>query len=1077
MTGHAPSLAKITRPSQPGVLSRKRLFALLDQRRSNSVVWVMGPAGSGKTTLVSSYLDAREIDCLWYEVDQGDADIATFFYYMGQVVQEEQATGQRALTRWSPEYVGELSTFTRRYFRELFGRMSAPFAVVFDGYQEVPPQSSFHEVIRDGLAEIPEGGCAIIISRTDPPSTMARFRANGRMDVLGWNELCLSREESDAIVRMRGYELSEDALSRLYLKTEGWAAGLVLMLEHARIEGWATELPVASTPQVVFDYLAGEIFQQANRKVQDFALRTAALPQMTASMARELSGHPKAAEILTNLTQSHDFVTARRAKPEPVYQYHPLLREFLLNRARENFTETTYTELHRKAASLLEANGQVEDAVAVLVELEDWETLNRIIRAHAVPMLDNGRGETLAQWLESLPADMLQHDPWMLYWMGACRFAYTPRESRRLYEQAFELFNAGARQNAKGLLLACSGVMDAILYELDDLALLDRWIPQLTELVKRYPDQVSDNVEARVTSSLFMSMVLRQPHHPDVEYWVERAITVSQSISDPSLRMQVELFVAISFMWTGRFARAFEVIERMRALGQSPEVSPLALITLRNVESMYYMLIGSHGPCLEAVYDGLEIARASGVHIWSSQLLANGVAGALGGGDLDTAERLLVELEGRRERTRRLDRCLFHYFSAWHAMLRKDLLRAYQHQKAALRLATEVGVPFFEILARLGLAQVLFQCGDDHKGAMHLQQVHSIAREIRNYWLEFMSLIAYAQIALDHGRKRSGLNSLRYAMGLGREYGYTHFLWWQPEVMGRLCTSALEAGIEVDYVKDLIRKRNLVPEGTVQHVDTWPWRFRIFTLGQFTVHHDDEPRALPRKSQGRPIELLKTLAAYGGREVSVDRLADVLWPRIDSDYAHRSFTTTLHRLRKLLGLDEALVLRDGCLSLNPRYCWLDTWAMEQVLDEINGLLRSPRPGGCAATEEAVTAVAERLMRLYRGPFLANDDHPTYASCRERLRSRLLRSLGEVGQYWQERGRWEKAVEYYQRGLEVDGVAEGLYRHLMVCYQRLGRLAEAIEVYNRCHKTLAAVLHVAPSRETTAIYDGLLKRGA
>ena len=71
MTGHAPSFAKITRPSQPGVLPRKRLFALLDQRRSSSVVWVMGPAGSGKTTLVSSYLDARDIDCLWYQVDQG----------------------------------------------------------------------------------------------------------------------------------------------------------------------------------------------------------------------------------------------------------------------------------------------------------------------------------------------------------------------------------------------------------------------------------------------------------------------------------------------------------------------------------------------------------------------------------------------------------------------------------------------------------------------------------------------------------------------------------------------------------------------------------------------------------------------------------------------------------------------------------------------------------------------------------------------------------------------------------------------------------------------------------------------
>jgi LuxR family maltose regulon positive regulatory protein len=1073
MTGRAPSLVKTTPPSLPVVLPRERLFALLDHGRQSSLTWVSGPPGAGKTTLVSSYLDARGISCLWYQVDQADGDIATFFYYMGQTAPHREVAARSRLPRWSSEYLGDLSAFARRYFRTLFERMEAPFAVVLDSYQEVPPQSSFHEVVRDLFAEIPKDCCAIVISRADPPPAMARLRANRTLEVLGWNELRLTREESDGIVRMRGRDLPEEGLARLYHKTQGWPAGLVLMLEHVPTEGWPTELPAVSTPQVVFDYLAGEIFQRANRKVHDFALRTACLPQMTAAMARELSGQSQAAQILEELTRTYSFVTARQAGAELVYEYHPLLREFLLARARESLSEESYVELYRKAAALLEANGRVEDAVAVWIEVEEWDALNRIIREHAVAMLDAGRGETLVQWLENLPAEMLRADPWMLYWLGACRFPYAPRESRRLYERAFELFKASGESHAKGLLLACSGVMDAILYELDDLALLDRWIPELTGLVKRYPDSVSGNVEARVTSSLFMSLVLRQPNHSDIEYWVDRAITVSRSIFDPSLRMQVELLVAISFMWTGRFERALEVIERMRELGQSPEVSPLALITLRNVESMYYMLIGLREPCLEAVYDGLGIARTSGVHIWSGQLLANGVAGALGGGDLEIAERLLGQLEGEREGTRRLDRCLYHYFSAWHAMLRKDLVRAYQHQKKALRLANEVGVPFFEVLARLGFAQVLFQCGDERKGAAHLQQVHSIAREIKNRWLEFMSLLAYAQIALEHGRKRSGLNSLRYAMGLGREYGYTHFLWWQPEVMGRLCAHALEAGIEPDYVKDLIRKRGLAPGSAAQHIDAWPWRFKVFTLGRFTLLREDEPCATPRKSQGRPVELLKTLIAFGGREVSVDRLADALWPRVDSDYAHRSFTTTLHRLRKLIGADEVLVLQDGCLSLAARHCWVDTWALEQALGEIDHLLRGPDD---RVAEGAVTMLAERVMALYRGPFLASElEHPAYMGYRDKLRSRLLRCLGEVGRYWEKRGRWDTALEYYQRGLEVDGVAEGLYRHLMVCYQRLGRLAEGIEVYNRCRKTLAAVLDISPSRETTAIYDALVQR--
>jgi len=75
--------AKITRPHLRGVLPRLRLFHQLDQGRKRSLIWVTGPPGAGKTTLVSSYLDARKRRSLWYQIDAGDADVATFFHYLG----------------------------------------------------------------------------------------------------------------------------------------------------------------------------------------------------------------------------------------------------------------------------------------------------------------------------------------------------------------------------------------------------------------------------------------------------------------------------------------------------------------------------------------------------------------------------------------------------------------------------------------------------------------------------------------------------------------------------------------------------------------------------------------------------------------------------------------------------------------------------------------------------------------------------------------------------------------------------------------------------------------------------------
>ncbi|MEE8055313.1 MAG: BTAD domain-containing putative transcriptional regulator [Gammaproteobacteria bacterium] len=1067
------SLAKTTRPTLARVLPRKRLFSILDRGRQRPVIWVTGPPGSGKTTLIASYIDSKNLRCTWYQIDHGDSDVATFFYYMGLATADQIDAKTKRLPLFTPEYQRDLTTFTRRYFQTVYEQIESPFALVFDGYHDIPSQSALHDVMRDALSEVPPQTCVIVISRSDPPPAMARLRANSEMEVLGWQDLRLTQSESNAIVKLKGLDLSEQALTDLYAKTQGWAAGLVLMLEQAKTEGSIAQSLNVSTPQLVFDYLAGEIFQKSDKRTQEFLLKTALLSQMTPRMAKELTAQNDAGTILAELSRNNYFTSVRPSDPEPIYEYHPLFKEFLLSHITEVFNENQRTELQREAAALLEDAGRVEDAVALLCEVGDWQQMTRIVNTHAVAMLDHGRGETLAQWLEDLPKEELQKHPWTLYWLGASRLPFAPRESRNLFVRAFELFSQQEDPDPKGLLLACSGAMDAILHELDDLALLDRWITELDALLKTYPDFPSEGVEARVTCSMFWSLILRQPDHPDIGYWLDRAFTVSRAQGDPNLRMSVELYVAVSYMWVGAFADASEVIDSMRKLAESPEVSPLSLTTLKYVESMYYMLNAEGEPCLKAVHDGLAIADATGVHVWRYQFLVTGAGGALGAGDLDTAEQLLRQVESHHEGASRLDMCLYHYYSAWYAMLRRDTLKAFEHQKVALKLAIDLGSPYFEVLCRLASAQVLVEFGEERKVIAHLRQVHSIARNIKSHLLEFMCLLSYAQMALEHGRQRSGLNSLRYALELGRQYGYRHFLWWRPSVMAQLCAYALDADIEVSYVQSLIQKRGLVPENLPVTADGWPWQFKIFTLGRFQVLKDERPLGFFAKLQRKPIELLKALIAFGGQEVHEDHLSEALWPRIDADYAHRSLTTTLHRLRKLLGEDKAIVLQDGRLSLNPSYFWIDTWAFEQVLEKIDDVFKKPQKN---ISPETITSLTERVFTLYKDPFMASErEQPWYVTLRERLRNKFLRYMGKLARYWEENGYLDRAVEVYQRSLEADDLAEGFYQRLMLCYRELGRGADAVDVYNRCRKTFLAVLKIEPSPKTKAIYEKLLHK--
>jgi len=240
------------------------------------------------------------------------------------------------------------------------------------------------------------------------------------------------------------------------------------------------------------------------------------------------------------------------------------------------------------------------------------------------------------------------------------------------------------------------------------------------------------------------------------------------------------------------------------------------------------------------------------------------------------------------------------------------------------------------------------------------------------------------------------------------------------------------------------------------------WPLKIHTLGRFEILSAEASPRKSRKAQQKPLQMLKALIAFGGRNASKGSLVDILWPDSEGDTANQSFATTLHRLRKLLGNKNAINLHESLVSLDPEVCWLDTWAFESLVDESTVDLESnPR-----LLEEAVS--------LYRGHFLpADEGEPWTASTRERLRSKFLRSVEKLCHLYQERGDIERAVDCYHNALEVDDLSERLYRNLMTCHNMLGQKAAAVSVYNRCCRVFTASLGVGPSEETEAVYRSIV----
>jgi DNA-binding SARP family transcriptional activator len=69
-------------------------------------------------------------------------------------------------------------------------------------------------------------------------------------------------------------------------------------------------------------------------------------------------------------------------------------------------------------------------------------------------------------------------------------------------------------------------------------------------------------------------------------------------------------------------------------------------------------------------------------------------------------------------------------------------------------------------------------------------------------------------------------------------------------------------------------------------------------------------------------------------------------------------------------------------------------------------------------------------------------------------------------------RWDLAADLYARLLELDNLAEPVYRRLMLCHRELGETAEALRVFRRCRHLLSVVLGTGPSAQTRAVYATL-----
>jgi DNA-binding SARP family transcriptional activator len=1045
---------KITRPRLHGVVSRERLFHRIADFTS-PIVWMAAPPGAGKTTLVASFVEGRRLSTIWYQLDSSDRDPATFFHYLARAVSHSGLSRRKTLPALPTEPSADLAAFARRYFRELFEQLPDVAVLVLDNYQDAA-DPLLDGVLREAFEQVPDGIKVIVASLSDPPQTLARLVANRVISVMDAEELLFTWDEARQILSPR-VAMDDETLRALHERSGGWAAGLVLMSEHARRLGRRDIASLTESPAAVFDYFAGEIFVHARPEHQRVLMLAALLPRITAKAAEAASGCRDADRVLEQLYRRHLFID-RRQGSEIVYQFHGLFRSFLQARGRDCLSREERAQAAMRVATLLEADGHLEEAVGLYLDAGQPALATRLILQQAPTLYEQGRWRTLLDWITALPPDVHEATPWLAYWVGACEVWIDPPTARVRLEEAFRAF--AASDDPAGQTLAAGALSRACILDADWSA-LDKWISALEQLCEHDADALAPQIRLIGLSRLLYATFARQPRHPCLAEWAERTVALLGTSADGNEVILAAFSLMMYYNWTGVTSRQEEIVRRIKPLLAKPELlSSVSLTYWKWVYSGYLLRVGTPRESLAVIDEALELARNSGLTI-AMVIRRHRLAPLLTMLDLSAAEVEIKALDPAPHVEP------YYEMKSWLGLQRGNLTLAEQDAHTALQLAVDRGRTYYLILDHLLLATVRAEAGQ-HDGALsHIAIYREQTSGIDGPLHEYQASLVEAYVALQQDNSTRCHERLRAALQIGQDQRYRTHGSWCRRMMARLYAEALRQDIAAGYVQDVIRQLELTPESP--DIESWPWPIRIYAMGQFEVMKDGELLRFEGKAQRKPMGLAKVLVALGEGGARIEQLVDILWPEPSKGDGQKALDITIHRLRALLGSDDALQVNNRRVSFNPKQVWVDLWALERALAPLIPAVNAVEPD-IAQLE----AAAPQVLKVYRGHFLAGEkEEPWQLPVRNRLSGRFQRFAIRLGEHWEAKGAWSRAAELYARVIELDPLAETFYRRQMKCLHRQRRRPEALEVFRRCRHTLSVVLGVKPADETDALYRQLL----
>jgi LuxR family transcriptional regulator, maltose regulon positive regulatory protein len=413
---------------------RLRLDARLDEGLLPGcrLVLVTAPAGFGKSTLVSAWIQKQDILHSWLSLDSADNEPRQFLsYFVGALQRVDRSLGMSQVNRIQTADLADSAAVYADIMANLVNEittLTVPFILVMDDCHLVKNPVVLQQ-LNFLISNQPLSMRLILLTREDLPLPVSRLRVRRQLVEIRQVDLQFSFEETkDFLLEGMGISnLTSQEIQALEQRTEGWIAGLQLAALSIKYSSNREQFIQSFTgsDRYILDYLLDEVFSLQSEEMQNFLLATSILDRFCASLCdvvlddyEGISTHPdnRSRSLLEQAERSHLFLIPLDNQRQ-WYRYHHLFADLLRN-ALVQAASNKITDLHLGASQWLEANGYIQEAVHHAFLSKDWEYAADMVERHAWNMILHSQVAMVSEWCSHFPEYVMGRRPALCVFHG-----------------------------------------------------------------------------------------------------------------------------------------------------------------------------------------------------------------------------------------------------------------------------------------------------------------------------------------------------------------------------------------------------------------------------------------------------------------------------------------------------------------------------------------------------------------------------------------------------------------------------------------------------------------------------------